>query len=76
MGPRPIDLDLLVWGDRSVFEPGLVVPHPRLRERAFALAPLVELAPDLEVPGAGPAAALLAGLPDQGVRKLIRSGTV
>ena len=61
-GPRTIDLDLLVYGDSVVDEPGLSVPHPRLPERRFALEPLAELAPELVVPGAGPVQALLAGL--------------
>jgi 2-amino-4-hydroxy-6-hydroxymethyldihydropteridine diphosphokinase len=61
-GPRTIDLDLLVYGDAIVDEPGLTVPHPRLRERAFALEPLVELEPELVVPGQGPAVALLESL--------------
>jgi 2-amino-4-hydroxy-6-hydroxymethyldihydropteridine diphosphokinase len=61
-GPRTIDLDLLVYGDAVVDEPGLTVPHPRLRERAFALEPLVELEPELVVPGQGPAVALLESL--------------
>ena len=52
-GPRTIDLDLLVFGDEVVDEPGLTVPHPRLAERRFALEPLAELAPDLVVPGLG-----------------------
>jgi 2-amino-4-hydroxy-6-hydroxymethyldihydropteridine diphosphokinase len=61
-GPRAIDLDLLLYGDAVVVEPGLVVPHPRLHEREFALEPLAELDPALELPGRGPVAALLAGL--------------
>ena len=61
-GPRTIDLDLLVYGAESVNEPGLTVPHPRLHERRFALEPLVELDPGLEVPGRGRVAGLLAGL--------------
>jgi len=61
-GPRTIDLDLLVYGDETVDEPGLTVPHPRLHERRFALEPLAELAPDLEIPGKGPISVLLAGL--------------
>ncbi|TMM23835.1 MAG: 2-amino-4-hydroxy-6-hydroxymethyldihydropteridine diphosphokinase [Actinobacteria bacterium] len=61
-GPRTIDLDLLVYGDSVVDEPGLTVPHPRLAERRFALEPLAELAPELVIPGAGPVPALLAGL--------------
>jgi 2-amino-4-hydroxy-6-hydroxymethyldihydropteridine diphosphokinase len=61
-GPRTIDLDLLLYGDRTVDEPGLRVPHPRLRERRFVLEPLCDLDPDLVVPGAGPVRVLLAAL--------------
>ena len=61
-GPRVVDLDLLVYGDRQMDEPGLRVPHPRLHERRFALEPLAELDPDLEIPGYGPMSDLLAAL--------------
>jgi 2-amino-4-hydroxy-6-hydroxymethyldihydropteridine diphosphokinase len=61
-GPRTIDLDLLVYGDLALAEDGLEVPHPRLHERRFALEPLAELAPGLEIPGKGPVEALLAEL--------------
>ena len=61
-GPRVIDLDLLLYGDEVVDEPGLTVPHPHLHERRFALEPLAELAPELEIPGRGAIQALLAGL--------------
>ena len=61
-GPRTIDLDLLLYGDDVIDEPGLSVPHPRLHERLFALEPLAELDPDLVVPGHGSVQALLAGL--------------
>jgi 2-amino-4-hydroxy-6-hydroxymethyldihydropteridine diphosphokinase len=61
-GPRTIDLDLLLYGDETIDEPGLTVPHPRLAERRFALEPLAELAPGLEIPGLGPVQALLAEL--------------
>jgi 2-amino-4-hydroxy-6-hydroxymethyldihydropteridine diphosphokinase len=61
-GPRTIDLDLLLYGGHVIDEPGLVVPHPRLAERRFVLEPLAELDASLEVPGAGPVRALLAGL--------------
>jgi len=61
-GPRTIDLDLLVYGDLQLDEPGLTVPHPRLQERLFVLEPLAELAPSLDVPGKGLVSALLAGL--------------
>jgi 2-amino-4-hydroxy-6-hydroxymethyldihydropteridine diphosphokinase len=61
-GPRTIDLDLLVYGDEVIDEPGLHVPHPRLAERRFVLEPLFELDHDLVVSGVGPVSALLAGL--------------
>jgi 2-amino-4-hydroxy-6-hydroxymethyldihydropteridine diphosphokinase len=61
-GPRTIDLDLLVYGDLLVDEPGLTVPHPELTGRLFVLEPLAELAPLLEIPGFGTVQALLAGL--------------
>ena len=61
-GPRTIDLDLLLYGDERLDEPGLTIPHPRLHERRFALEPLAELDPALEIPGRGPVQALLAGL--------------
>ena len=57
-----IDLDLLVYGDEIVDEPGLRVPHPRLAERRFALEPLADLDAALVVAGLGPVSALLAGL--------------
>ena len=60
-GPRTIDLDLLLYGDETVAEPGLTVPHPRLHERLFALEPLAELAPELVGPGHGRVRDLLAG---------------
>ena len=61
-GPRAIDLDLLVYGETILDEPGLTLPHPRLHERRFALEPLVELAPGLLVPGRGLVKDLLAKL--------------
>jgi 2-amino-4-hydroxy-6-hydroxymethyldihydropteridine diphosphokinase len=50
---RNIDIDLVLYGDRVVHEAGLTVPHPRLAERRFVLAPLADLAPNVEVPGTG-----------------------
>lgn len=61
-GPRTIDLDLLLYDDELVDEPGLTIPHPRLAERRFVLEPLADLDEALEVPGRGPVRALLAGL--------------
>jgi 2-amino-4-hydroxy-6-hydroxymethyldihydropteridine diphosphokinase len=61
-GPRTVDLDLLVYGDEVVDEPGLRVPHARLHERRFALEPLAELDPQFEVPGRGAVSTLLAAI--------------
>jgi 2-amino-4-hydroxy-6-hydroxymethyldihydropteridine diphosphokinase len=61
-GPRTIDLDLLAFDDLELDEPGLTLPHPRLHERRFALEPLAELAPALELPGRGSVESLLARL--------------
>lgn len=61
-GPRTIDLDLLLYGEETIAEPGLTVPHPRLHERLFVLEPLAELDPDLVVPGHGCVSYLLAEL--------------
>jgi 2-amino-4-hydroxy-6-hydroxymethyldihydropteridine diphosphokinase len=70
-GPRPIDLDVLVWGGRVVRTPELEVPHPRLAGRRFAHAPLAALLGDAyEIPGAGAAGALLARVRDQDVVEL------
>ncbi len=61
-GPRPIDLDLLLYDDLTLDEPDLTVPHPRLHERRFVLEPLADLDPDLIVPGQGTVAELLRAL--------------
>jgi 2-amino-4-hydroxy-6-hydroxymethyldihydropteridine diphosphokinase len=61
-GPRTIDLDLLVYGEETIDEPGLVVPHPRLTQRLFALGPLAELVPSLKIPGNGTVQEALSGL--------------
>lgn len=70
--PRTLDLDLLLYGNQVIAQPGLAVPHPRMHERAFVLAPLAEIAPDTVVPGKGTAAALLTACKDQGVAMLRR----
>jgi 2-amino-4-hydroxy-6-hydroxymethyldihydropteridine diphosphokinase len=65
-GPRPIDLDVLVWGARIVSTPELEVPHPRLAERRFALLPLIDVTGEgFVVPGLGPAGELARGVADQ-----------
>lgn len=61
-GPRTIDLDLLLYGEERIDEPGLTVPHPRLHERRFALEPLADLDQELVVPGRGRVGDLLAEL--------------
>jgi 2-amino-4-hydroxy-6-hydroxymethyldihydropteridine diphosphokinase len=61
-GPRTIDLDLLLYGDEAIEEPGLTVPHPRLPERLFVLEPLFALDAGLFIPGRGPLEALIRGL--------------
>jgi 2-amino-4-hydroxy-6-hydroxymethyldihydropteridine diphosphokinase len=59
MAPRTLDLDLILYGDRVIQEDDLIVPHPRFRERAFVLAPLAEIAPDLVDPVTGKTIAAL-----------------
>jgi 2-amino-4-hydroxy-6-hydroxymethyldihydropteridine diphosphokinase len=66
-GPREIDLDLLVYGDRTIDSDDLVVPHAQLAARAFVLVPLEELAPAYEIPGVGDTSSLLARLGRAGV---------
>jgi 2-amino-4-hydroxy-6-hydroxymethyldihydropteridine diphosphokinase len=61
-GPRTLDLDLLLYDDEEIDEPGLTVPHPRLHERRFVLEPLAELAPGLVVAGRGEVESLLRGV--------------
>jgi len=68
--PRTIDLDLLVYGDRTIRDRRLTVPHPHMHERAFVLKPLFDLAPGLAVPGLGPVATLLERLPDGLLRRV------
>ena len=69
-GPRTLDLDLLLFGDASVDEPGLRVPHPHLHERAFALVPLAAIAPAAMIPGHGTVRSALAGLAADGIEAL------
>ena len=54
-GPRTLDLDIVLYGERVIDEPGLRVPHPRAHQRAFVLVPLVEVWPDAVIPGHGSA---------------------
>jgi len=74
-GPRPIDLDILLYGDRVVDAPELKVPHPRLAERAFVLMPLAELAPELRHPLLGKTMKeLLASVGQEGVKRIAPAG--
>ena len=56
--PRTLDLDLLLYDTRALHEPGLTLPHPRMHTRPFVLVPLLEIAPQIEIPGHGPIRAL------------------
>jgi 2-amino-4-hydroxy-6-hydroxymethyldihydropteridine diphosphokinase len=68
--PRTLDLDLLLYGDTLMDTPELILPHPRMHLRAFVLAPLAEIAPDLAIPAHGAVRDLLAAITDQPIRKL------
>ena len=69
-GPRTLDLDILLYGERTVREPNLIIPHPRMVERAFVLVPLAEIAPDALVPGGARIADLAAKLDASGLIKI------
>ena len=69
-GPRTLDLDLLLYEDFVCEGPALTLPHPRMHERAFVLAPLAEIAPQLQIPGRGQVAALLARVDIAGVTRI------
>lgn len=68
--PRSIDLDLLLVGNLIVRSTPLVLPHPRMQQRAFVLRPLLDLAPDLQIPGYGPVTHLLEQVGDQMVEPI------
>lgn len=69
-GPRTLDLDLLLFADAMIDEPGLRVPHPYLHERAFALVPLAAIAPEAAIPGHGTVRSALVGLATEGIQAL------
>lgn len=68
--PRTLDLDLLLYGERRIATPRLVVPHPRMHLRAFVLRPLVEVMPGAVIPGVGPAREMLPAVSDQRIERL------
>jgi 2-amino-4-hydroxy-6-hydroxymethyldihydropteridine diphosphokinase len=68
--PRTLDLDLLLYGDQQIHLPQLNVPHPRMQDRAFVLAPLLEIAPDVTIPGLGPARNYLDAVSGQGIARI------
>ncbi|AOU98549.1 2-amino-4-hydroxy-6-hydroxymethyldihydropteridine diphosphokinase [Acidihalobacter yilgarnensis] len=72
-GPRTLDLDLLLHGDRTLAIPRLTLPHPGMHERDFVLYPLAEIAPWLVIPGLGSLDALIACCPSRGLLPLDRS---
>lgn len=74
-GERSLDLDLLLYGNLRLDLPRLRVPHPGLRERAFVLRPLADLAPDLQVPGLGDIAALLSRVDSDDLKPLASRST-
>ena len=68
--PRTLDLDIALYGDEIVDEESLKIPHPRMHERAFVLAPLAEIAPDLVIPGQGTIAKLLERCSDPSLKRI------
>lgn len=68
--PRTLDLDILLYDDLSLQEHGLILPHPRMHQRAFVLEPLREIAPDLEVPGQGRVEDLARAMGESGIERL------
>jgi 2-amino-4-hydroxy-6-hydroxymethyldihydropteridine diphosphokinase len=68
--PRTLDLDLLLYGDSLIDEPDLEVPHPRMTSRAFVLLPLLELTPEIVIPGGGSARQFLPLVHAQDIRKM------
>ena len=68
--PRTLDLDILLYGDARIDTPSLTVPHPRMHQRAFVLAPLAEIAPDAVIAGIGALADLLPAVADQAIERL------
>jgi 2-amino-4-hydroxy-6-hydroxymethyldihydropteridine diphosphokinase len=68
--PRRLDLDLLLYGDQVLDTPALTLPHPRMHERAFVLLPLLELDPEISIPGRGKAGVLLSACGSQNIERI------
>ena len=69
-GPRTLDCDILLFGERQLQSAELTVPHPRMAERAFVLVPLSEIAPEFLLPGLGALSSLIANVQGQGLQRL------
>lgn len=70
-GPRTMDIDIILFGGRTIQTADIVVPHARMKERQFVLIPLLEVLPEIAEPGTGvPYRTILEQLPDQGVKKV------
>ena len=69
--PRPLDLDILLYGQRTLQSPTLTIPHPRLTERAFVLIPLLQIAPLITIPGLGPAHAFAPSVVGQPISRIV-----
>lgn len=68
--PRTLDLDILIYADLQCDEEDLILPHPRMVQRGFVLKPLMEIAPDCDIPGLGPIAPLSAACDDQRLKRI------
>lgn len=68
--PRTMDCDFLLFNDSSIDRPDLIIPHPRMHQRAFVLTPLLEISPDIIIPGKGRAQDFLKNTQDQEIKKI------
>lgn len=68
--PRTLDLDLLLYGRQTISSPSLMVPHPRMTQRAFVLIPLLQIDPLIAIPGLGPAHAFVPNVAGQAIQKI------
>ena len=71
-GARTLDLDLLLYGQQQIDIPDLVVPHPGIRDRNFVLYPLLEIAPELRIPGLGRLSDLIKACPLNGLKQIVK----